>query len=236
MPTINTGPAPGTLALVGGGEWQAGCEFDADLLGAAGVDEVLVVPTASAYEHPEHIVAGATEWFAGLGASVRSLDVLRRGDATDPAHVAVARASRFTYLSGGSSMHLRSVLKDSPVWDAVLAAWRDGGVLAGSSAGAMVLTDPMVDSRGGAFTLGLGLLSPLAVIPHADDWSVERRLRTLRLAPAGTVVAFLDERAALIRDPGGAWRPAGPGAVQLWIDAEEVGIDALDNVGVADGS
>ncbi len=133
-------------------------------------------------------------------------------------------------------MHLRSVLKDSPVWDAVLAAWRDGGVLAGSSAGAMVLTDPMVDSRGGAFTLGLGLLSPLAVIPHADDWSDERRLRTLRLAPAGTVVAFLDERAALIRDPAGAWRSAGSGVVQLWVDAEEVGLDALDSVGVADGS
>lgn len=236
MPTTTTGPAPGTLALVGGAEWQAGCEFDADLLGAAGADEVLVVPTASAYEHPEHIVAGAAAWFEGLGARVRSLDVLRRADAVDPALAEVARASRFTYLSGGSSMHLRSVLKDSLVWEAVLAAWRDGGVLAGSSAGAMVLTDPMVDSRGGAFTLGLGLLGPLAVIPHADDWSDERRTRTLRLAPAGTVVAFVDERAALIRDPGGTWHAAGPGAVQLWVDTEEVGIDVLDRVRVADGA
>ncbi len=69
MPTTTNDATPGTLALVGGAEWQAGCEFDADLLGAAGVDEVLVVPTASAYEHPEHIVAGATTWFEGLGAA-----------------------------------------------------------------------------------------------------------------------------------------------------------------------
>jgi len=38
--------------------------------------------------------------------------------------------------------------------EALLDTWRRGAVVAGSSAGAMVLTDPMVDPRGGALTVG----------------------------------------------------------------------------------
>ena len=40
---------PGILALVGGGEWQDGCTFDAELLATSGTDQVLVLPTAGAY-------------------------------------------------------------------------------------------------------------------------------------------------------------------------------------------
>ena len=50
---------PGILALVGGGEWQEGCDFDADLLAASGSEHVLVLPTAGAYEHPERLVVRA---------------------------------------------------------------------------------------------------------------------------------------------------------------------------------
>ena len=47
----------GTLALVGGGEWNDGCDFDADLLAASGGTEVVVLPTAAAYEQPARAVA-----------------------------------------------------------------------------------------------------------------------------------------------------------------------------------
>ena len=97
--------------------------------------------------------------------------MLRRPDALDPANVDVLRDAAFVYLVGESPMHVRSVLKDTPAWDAIVAAWDGGAVLAGSVAGAMVCCDPMVDPRGGAFTLGLGLLANLAVIPEFDLWS-----------------------------------------------------------------
>src|SRR5205814_9332869 len=124
-------------------------------------------------------------WFRGLGVSVRGLMVLARPDALAAANVDAVRAARLVYLAGSSPMHLRSVLKDSPLWDALLEAWNEGAALAGSSAGAMVLGDPMVDQRGGAFTLGLGLLEGVAVVPHHDTWSEEKAQRTQQLAPKG---------------------------------------------------
>jgi cyanophycinase len=218
---------PGPLALVGGGEWRPGCDFDASLLEASGGTEVLVLPTAAAYEHPERAVESAARWFEGLGASVRGLPVLRRPDAEDGTFVKAVAEARFVYLAGGSPLHLRSVLKSSSLWQALLGAWQGGAVLAGSSAGAMVLTDPMVDPRGGAFTLGLGLVSQVAVIPHADSWSPEKFHRTITLAPADLPVVAIDERTAAVRQPEGGWTAAGAGTVRVWLNGEEAGLDAL---------
>ena len=218
---------PGPLALVGGAEWTEGCTFDADLLDASGGRDVLVLPTAAAYEHPDRAVETAARWFGGLGATVRGLPVLRRPDAEDEANVTALKEARFIYLGGGSPLHLRSVLKSSAVWHALVAAWNDGAVLAGSSAGAMVLTDPMVDPRGGAFTVGLGLVSQLAVIPHANAWSPEKTHRTITLAQAGLPVVAIDERSALVLHPGTGWTSAGAGAVRVWLDGAEAGLECL---------
>lgn len=211
----------GPLALVGGGEWNDGCEFDGGLLAASGGTEVVVLPTAAAYEHPDHALERSARWFDKLGATVRPVRVVDRGGARDEANVAAVRGASFVYLADGSPMHLRSVLMHSPLWDALVAAWQGGAVLAGSGAGAMVLCDPAVDPRGGAFTLGLGLLAQVAVVPRADTWSEDKLHRTLQLTPAGVALAEIDERTALIRDPDGTWRTAGVGAVSVWLDGKE---------------
>jgi cyanophycinase len=217
--------APGLLALVGGSEWREGADFDAELLSRSD-GEVLVLPTAAAYEHPEHAVAFAERWFAGLGGSARGLMVLNRQDAELQANADVVRQARFIYLSGGSPLHLRSVLKGSLVWQALVDAWLSGSVLAGSSAGAMVLTDPMVDPRGGAFTVGLGLIEQLAVIAHHDPAAAHVR-RTISMSPAGVPVAGIPERTALLREPDGTWRAAGVGKVAVYLDGQEAGLSAL---------
>jgi cyanophycinase len=218
---------PGPLALVGGGEWREGCTFDRDLLAASGAEEVLVLPTAAAYEHPERAVETAEQWFAGLGAKVRGLMVLARPDAEQEVNVAAIREARFIYLSGGSPLHLRSVLKDSAAWTALCQAWEGGAVLAGSSAGAMALCDPMVDPRGGAFTLGLGLLAQVAIIPHHNTWSEEKAKRTITLAPKGLPIVGIDERTALIRGVDGAWSVAGVGSVVVFQNGHQAGLEAL---------
>jgi len=218
---------PGPLALVGGGEWREGCTFDRTLLSDAGNPEVLVLPTAAAYEHPDRAVEWAVRYFAGLGATAKGLMLLHRREAEDAEMAAVVRAARFIYLGGGSPMHLRSVLKDSLVWTALVEAWEDGAVLAGSSAGAMVLCDPMVDPRGGAFTLGLGLLPQLAIIPHHDTWSEEKAKRTFSLAPPTLPVIGIDEQTAIIRHPDASWTVEGAGKAVVWVGGREVGLEAL---------
>jgi cyanophycinase len=217
----------GPLALVGGGEWRDGCDFDGELLAASGGDEVLVLPTAAAYEHPDHALERATRWFDVVGASVRPVRALDRAGARDADNAAAVRAARFIYLSDGSLMHLRSVLMQTPLWDAVVAAWQGGAVLAGSGAGAMVLCDPAVDPRGGAFTVGLGLGPQLAVVARADTWSEDKLHRTLQLTPAGVPLVEVDERTALIRDADGTWRSAGAGSVSVWVDGHQADLAAL---------
>jgi len=215
------------LALVGGDEWRDGCTFDAELLEASGGAEVLVLPTAAAFEHPERAVDTARQWFAGLGGEVRPLMVLRRADAMDAESAATVRAARFVYLSGGSPLHLRSVLKDSLLWDALVHAWSEGAVVAGSSAGAMTLCDPMVDPRGGAFTVGLGLVTQLAVVAHRTTWSEDKLRRAIELAGSGIPVVAIDERTALIRGADGSWKMQGSGTVAVFLDGEPAGLDAL---------
>jgi cyanophycinase len=225
------GAPPGALALVGGAEWSAGCEdFDSALIEAAGSREVVVLPTAAAYWHPERAVETAVAYFASLGATVKPCMVLRRADAEDRGHAGTVRAARLLYLAGGSVLHLRSVLKASAVWDALVEAWSAGAVVAGSSAGAMVLGDSMVDPRGGALTLGLGLLHQLAVIPHAASWSEDKTHRTVKLASGGLRIAAIDERTALLRGLDGRWRTAGEGTVTIWLNGHVVGLEALDEV------
>lgn len=208
--------ASGSLALVGGGEWGPGAQgFDAELLARSGADEVVVLPTAAAFEHPERIGERAADYFGALGAKVRPLPVLHREEAEDPALAKVVRAARFVYLADGSPLHLRSVLKESALFEALVAAYRGGSVVAASGAGATLLCDPMVDPRGGAYTVGLGVVENLAVFPYHGTAAAHLRERSIDLLPRGAVLAGIDEQTALVRSPEG-WTVAGAGTVTLY--------------------
>jgi cyanophycinase len=225
--------SPGVLALVGGDEWTDGCDFDAELLAVSGAGRVVVLPTAAAFEHPERRVMAAAEWFAGLGAEVEGLMVSSRADAQDDGAAAIVGGATFVYLSGGSPLHLRSVLKDSKVFAALRSAWEGGAVVAGAGAGGLVLSDPMVDPRGGALTVGLGLVDGIAVVPLVgdlgDDPHGEKFHRAVLLAPVGVPVVGIPGRTAVLREPDGSWRSAGQGVPEVYVDgkASADGLDVL---------
>jgi cyanophycinase len=209
--------ARGTLALLGGGEWRPGCRpIDELLLEAAGATEVVVLPTAAAFERPDKVVDRATAWFEGLGATVRPVMVLNRRDAQDDAKVKAVKGAAFVYLSDGSPLHLRSVLKDSSLLAVLVAGYRNGGVLAASGAGATVLGDPMVDPRGGAYTVGLGVVSNLAIFPYHGTAADHLRRRSIELLAEHAVLAGVDEQTALVRPAEGDWRAIGAGDVTLY--------------------
>ena len=158
--------------------------------------------------------------------------VVDRASAEDAGMAAVVRQARFIYLAGGSPLHLKSVLKGSATFEALRAAWAGGAVVAGSGAGAMVLTDPMVDPRGGALTVGLGLIDQLAVVPqfghNQDDAHGQKLERTVAMAPAALPVVALPARTALVRDGAGAWRAEGVGTPVVFVGGSQTeGLAAL---------
>ncbi|MCU1459405.1 MAG: cysnophycinase-like exopeptidase [Actinomycetia bacterium] len=211
------GKGPGTLALLGGGEWRPGTEaLDADLLAASGGLEVTVLPTAAAFEMPDHVLDRARAHFGPLGATVRELRVLNRRDAEESANADVVSSAAFIYIADGSPMHLRSVFKDSAVYAAIVAAYQRGAVLAASGAGATVLGDPMVDPRGGAYTVGLGLVPNVAVFPYHGTAADHLRERSIELLPKNATLVGVDASTAIVRDPAGGWTVAGSGVVTVY--------------------
>lgn len=218
----------GPLAFVGGGEFTEGCTFDAELVARVGASEVALLATGWAYENPKKAVAQACDWFATMGVGVIEVPVYTRIDAMAAENVALVRDAKMIYLTGVSPMHMKSVLMDTPVYAAILDAWRNGAALVGADAGADVLCDPMVDLRGGAFTVGLGLLPDVAVMTHSDERSPDMVKRTIKLASSSVLLVELPSRTAVIDDEGKArWRVAGPGRVTVHRSGEVVDLDQL---------
>ena len=210
----------GTFALVGGGELNDGCRgFDADLAAAAASgarSEVLVLPTAAAFEHADRVGERAVAYYDSLGVTARVLPVLHRREAEDAEVAREVRAASFVYLTDGSPLHLRSVLKDSALFEALLAMYHGGGVLAASGAGATVLCDPMVDPRGGAYTVGLGVVRNLAVFPYHGTAADHLRARSIDLLPSSATLVGVDEQTALVLAPDGTWTARGAGDVTVY--------------------
>lgn len=194
------------MAFFGGGPFTANDDLDRRLLAAAGADRVVVLPTADAFEEPAALVAASMSWAERLGVEVEALMVLQRHDADDEGAAGVIETAQAVYLVGDSSMHLRSTLKGTPVLRAVEGVLARDGLVAAVGPSAAALCDPMLDQRGGAFTLGLGLASGMAVIPGSEEWSEERLHRTRALA--NTPLVELPTGSAAIRTTAG-WELTG---------------------------
>ena len=142
--------------------------------------------------------------------------MLNRRDAEADENVAAMRVARFVYLADGSPLHLRSVLKGSALFDALLYAHSRGAVIAASGAGATCVCDPMVDPRGGAYTVGLGIVQGLAVFPDHAGAADHRRERSLELQPSDAVLVGLDEQTAIVREASGQWNVMGAGNASVY--------------------
>ena len=134
------------------------------------------------------------------------------------------RVAKFVYLADGSPLHLRSVLKGSPLFDALVYAHGRGAVIAASGAGATVVCDPMVDPRGGAYTVGLGIVPSVAVFPDHAGAADHRRERSLELQPPETVLVGLDFQTAIVREASGQWKVMGAGNATVYRGGEALNV------------
>jgi cyanophycinase len=94
----------------------------------------------------------------------------------------------------------------------------------------MVLCDPMVDPRGGAFTVGLGLLIGITVIPGFDRWSEDAVHRTRALSPADHAIVGVHGGCALLHRPDGTWAGSGPVEPQVYLGGEPASLADLPAV------
>ncbi|HTG48375.1 MAG TPA: Type 1 glutamine amidotransferase-like domain-containing protein [Actinomycetota bacterium] len=207
---------------MGGDELHPGNEDqDRVLVAAAGGGPAYVVATAAARHRPELAVANARRWFGSLGLDVEELPATTKRHARSTEIAERARAGRFFYLVGGDPGIVPDVLAGSPVWEAIVAAWRAGAALGGSSAGAMALgawtliRDRVPGDDRRRYRPALDLVPRLAVVPHLETFGgrwVDGALAAMPMPDA--ILLGLGERTAALHADG-AWRAFGPGAVEV---------------------
>jgi cyanophycinase len=212
---------PGHILLAGGAEF-GGRMAEPDLRAielAGGIDaRISIIPAAAAPDH-NHERAGrnGVRWFESLGArNVAALPLIDRASADSPAVVAALRESRLIYLLGGFPHYLGQTLLGSASWQAIVAAHQAGAVVAGSSAGAMVLCQHYYNPESSQVSEGLALLPKACVLPHHNTFGKGWAARLAAQLP-DSVLLGIDERTAMLDDgDGGAWRVYGQGAVTLY--------------------
>jgi cyanophycinase len=228
----------GWLALAGGAEFQPGCEDSDRLLvnaaGGAGA-RVAILPTAAAAEgSPGMAAANGVKHFNRLGAHAFSIMIVDMATANDATLAAQLASARLIYMAGGDPGYLLHSLKRSLAWRVMLDAWSDGAVLAGSSAGAMVLCEAMWNPATRRVEPGLAVVKRAAVIPHhrpASGWA--RQLRR-ELDQAFSILG-IPEQTSLIWN-GATWQVAGPSDVTIYSQGQVAthaagDVCALDGVG-----
>ncbi len=218
----------GPIALVGSGEFTSAMEAtDLALLAAVGRPRprVVILPTAS-WPDGEDVFAGwaarGEAHFGALGAEVESVLLRDRAGADDPGVSQAIGEADLIYLSGGRPSHLLDALSGTPAGSALLAASARGAVVAGCSAGAIVLAAVQMRVRAKRFLrvpLGwrrsLDLVPRSAVLPHYDAFPETLSAGAALMAPRGVRILGIDEETALVgRD--GTWQVHGRGRVTVW--------------------
>jgi cyanophycinase len=210
----------GYLVLEGGAEFGGRmAEVDRQAIELAGGYDapIRILPTAAAPDH-NHKRAGdhGMRWFQSLGAKdVQTVGVLDTVSANDATLSASLRTARLIYLLGGFPRHLGETLADSLCWSAALQAFQSGAVIAGSSAGAMVLCEHYFDPYEKKLLRGLNLISGACVLPHHNHSGKALAEPLGRLLPEVTLVG-IDEQTGMFNDSDGVWMVAGAGVVTLY--------------------
>jgi cyanophycinase len=209
----------GYLLLEGGSEF-GGRMRDPDLKAielAGGFEApIRIIPTAAAPDHNDQRAGNnGIRWFERLGAKdVISLPLIDKVSARDDSIAKSLREARLIYMLGGFTGYLGETLKGSVAWEAVLEAYRTGAVIAGSSAGAMVMCEFYYDPSQGKVVDGLNLVPNSIVLPHHNTFGKSWAARLLEITYV-TLIG-IDEATGMINDAKQAWTVHGGGNVTLY--------------------
>ena len=194
----------GYLVLQGGSEFSGQMrESDLKAMALAGGASaaIRIIPAAAAPDR-NHINAGnnGCAWFQSLGATdVEAVALTDRSTAEDAITASRLAGARLIYMLGGFPGHLAESIAGTASWSAMLAAYRAGGVLAGSSAGAMVLCQHLFDPQSKSVVPGLGMIPDACLIPHYNRYG-DRWVSVLQKELPRASLIGIDEQTGMISD------------------------------------
>lgn len=229
--------AQGSLFIVGGGPQPPGLvkEF-VDLAGGPSRARIVVFAMASVsgLESGEEKAQQLRQY----GASATNLYITRDQADLDSV-VKQVRSATGIWFGGGDQNRLAQVLRGTRTAREIVERYRAGAVVGGTSAGAAVMSTPMITGderkRGGArypsdssltfitidrnnvvVSEGLGLLDGAVVDQHFIRRKRENRLLSLVLEGPVHLGAGIDESTALVVEPSGKWRVSGASSVIIF--------------------
>lgn len=234
----------GSLLIVGGGpQPDALVQRFVDLAGGAGKARIVIFAMAS-----EDGLAGGEEKaedLRKLGAHAINVYITRE-QANQDSIVHLLDDATGVWFGGGDQALLTRAIGGTRVEEAIHARYRAGAVVGGTSAGAAVMSTPMItgDERhpGGArpdttdpFKIiarddiitseGFGLIQGAIIDQHFLRRKRHNRLVSAVLEHPKLLGVGIDESTALLVQPDGTWRVLGASAVVIY-DARHAAITA----------
>ncbi|MEJ2655938.1 MAG: Type 1 glutamine amidotransferase-like domain-containing protein [Desulfobacterales bacterium] len=212
----------GILLLEGGSEFIGKMEEpDKKALELAGgkTAKVVIIPTAAAPDNNSKRAGNtALKWFRTLGArNVISVPIIDKKSSDDPKISAELDHADLIYILGGFPGYLAHTLTGTRCLNAILRAYQNGAVLAGSSAGAMVLCDWFFDPVDKEIKKGFGIQKDTILIPHHDTFGRSWYSAYFDKI-SDTRCVGIDEQTGMMDQTGGhQWTVYGKGGITLYL-------------------
>lgn len=222
----------GNLIIIGGAEDKEG---DKEILKrvAKYIDsekEKLIIATI-ATEYPEKSYEKYKNVFNKLGIkNIEKLDINSREDAFDEKNINLVNTANLLFFTGGDQLRITSMIGGSPIYDSIKELANNGGLIAGTSAGASVMSDTMIvqgedDESPHKCTLkmspGLGLVNNIIIDQHfAQRGRIGRLLTAIAQNPEVLGVGIDEDTAIVVSDEGIA-EVIGSGAV-YFVDGSSI--------------
>jgi cyanophycinase len=214
---------PGHLVLNGGGAKPR--EVMEKFVELAGGPEarILVFPTASGEPDTGPYYRKLLQDEYGC-SNVSVAEVKSRSDAMQAETREQVLAAGGIFFSGGDQRRITKALLDTPVGDAVVAAWRRGAVIGGTSAGTACQSDLMITGDGDFTVLtaenvelwpGLGLFAGVVVDQHFVARQRQNRLISVVLEHPQLLGVGIDEATAVWVRPDGTFKVLGNGWIMV---------------------
>ncbi len=220
---------PGPLFIIGGHEDREGDRVILKAVAEAVGPRKLVLATVASH-NPDGYYESYRDAFDDLGiGELVELYLEDRAETHDPEKLALLDDAAGVFFSGGDQLRISSQLGDTPIEERIREIRAQGGVIAGTSAGASVMSDTMLvrgpsseSYRIGDLHMapGLGMLRDAIIDQHfAERGRIGRLLGAVAHSPRVLGIG-IDEDTAIVVE-GEDFRVLGSGAVYV-VDGETV--------------